>query len=80
LKIKLWFITILLVDTTITKNAGDFGDAAGEREMSLKCGSRLGRSADRTGQHQTAPDRTWPEMTDYLVYFTPTTVTNRIKA
>jgi len=37
LQITRWFIKISLVDAT--ENAGDFTDAPGEQEMTLKCGS-----------------------------------------
>jgi len=49
LQITRWFIEISLVDSRQNRNAGDFSDAAGKREMALKCGSLPRDAGDLTG-------------------------------
>jgi len=48
-QITRWFIKISLVDTRHNRNAGNFSDAAGEREMALKCWSLPRDAGDLAG-------------------------------
>jgi len=53
LQITLWFIKISLVDTT------EISDAAGEREMALKCGSLPRDAGDLAGLQYSWVRGTW---------------------
>jgi len=50
LQITRWFVKISLVHTTEMREI--FSDAAGEREMALKCGSLLRDAGDLAGLSQ----------------------------